>query len=192
MDIKALVEQGMEIGMLQHQEEVSALCMFLVGLQPTNVMEIGSWKGGLFYVLCNLVPREGLKVSVDLNAYGDLDGTIEERNETMRGWAPNVHVVIGNSHDPATSTRVRNVLAGNKLDFLLVDGDHSHEGSKLDYETYKDLVRHGGWIAFHDINDTQFHKEGGCMVSKTWNEIKGHKHVFSVNEKWGGIGLLRT
>ena len=39
--------------------------------------------------------------------------------------------------------------SGPDDDFLFIDGDHTGVGR--DYEMYRDLVRPGGLIAFHDI-----------------------------------------
>ncbi len=57
----------------------------------------------------------------------------------------------GDSHSPQTKVRVAEWLAGNKLDFLFIDGDHSLPGVAQDFEMYGPFVRSGGIIAFHDI-----------------------------------------
>jgi len=54
-------------------------------------------------------------------------------------------VVIGNSHKADTFTKVNNTY-----DVVFIDGDHSYEGIKNDYEMYRVLVKDGGIIAFHD------------------------------------------
>jgi predicted O-methyltransferase YrrM len=38
-----------------------------------------------------------------------------------------------------------------RLDFLFIDGDHTYEGVKQDFEMYTPLVRKGGLVAMHDI-----------------------------------------
>ncbi|MEO0196406.1 MAG: class I SAM-dependent methyltransferase [candidate division WOR-3 bacterium] len=43
------------------------------------------------------------------------------------------------------------MLGNSKLDFLFIEGNHSYEGVKMDFEMYFPLVRKGGIIAFHDI-----------------------------------------
>lgn len=191
-DLWKIIQRSLEIGMLQHTEEVIALAMFVAGIEPRNVMEIGSWKGGLFHVFCNIANNDGLKVSVDTDAYGDLTGTIDERNLMMHGWANNVHTIIGDSHSPSTKANVVNLLQGEKFDFIFIDGDHSYFGVKLDYEMYRDLVRPGGWIAFHDINSTAYSISANCLVSRLWEEIDGHKVTFTMQREWGGIGLVRS
>jgi cephalosporin hydroxylase len=38
------------------------------------------------------------------------------------------------------------------VDFLWIDGDHTYEGCKADYENYSPLVVPGGLIGIHDYN----------------------------------------
>lgn len=38
------------------------------------------------------------------------------------------------------------------FDALFIDGNHSYEYVKKDYENYRDKVKSGGIIAFHDVN----------------------------------------
>lgn len=78
------------------------------------------------------------------------------------------------------------------MDFLFIDGDHTYEGVKKDFEMYSSLVRRGGLIAFHDIVPHPL--ETGCEVNKFWNEIKYfYKYIEIVrdwNQGWAGIGVL--
>lgn len=76
-----------------------------------------------------------------------------------------------------------------KLDFLFIDGDHTYEGVKTDFEMYHKLVSKNGIIAFHDIVSGPQENVGG--VSKFWNEIKNNfKHIELVkNWKQGGYGI---
>ena len=75
--------------------------------------------------------------------------------------------------------------------FLFIDGDHTSEGVKRDWEMYSQLVRPGGLVAFHDIassyDDTQ--------VARFWNELKGtvdaHEFVLHPNRIYG-IGVVRV
>jgi predicted O-methyltransferase YrrM len=37
------------------------------------------------------------------------------------------------------------------IDLLFIDGDHSYEGAKADWESYKHLLKDGSTVVFHDI-----------------------------------------
>ena len=63
------------------------------------------------------------------------------------------------------------------MDFLFIDGDHSYEGAKQDFENYSKLVRPGGLIALHDIQP-DFATAYGVQtaswtggVPKLWQEL---------------------
>ena len=38
-----------------------------------------------------------------------------------------------------------------KIDFLFIDGDHSYEGCKADWDLYSPLLRSGSCVVFHDF-----------------------------------------
>ena len=78
------------------------------------------------------------------------------------------------------------------IDFLFIDGDHSYEGVKKDFEMYSPLVGSGGIIALHDIVPGPPEYVGG--VSKFWKEVKRKfNHMEFVRNKKQqrfGIGIL--
>ena len=85
---------------------------------------------------------------------------------------------------------VKNILSGRQVDFLFIDGLHTYEGVKSDFEMYSNLVRNGGIIAFHDIVP---YPEYG--INKFWNEIKNNYKNFEIvkdrNQDLGfGIGII--
>ena len=114
------------------------------------------------------------------------------RIQQFQSWAPRVRVITGDSHQPRIWEEVSRTLAlgGDKLDFLFIDGDHSYEGVKADFEDYRKFVRPGGLVAFHDIKDTEHHRYRGCFVAKFWQELKGEKREFCADSHWGGIGVV--
>lgn len=189
MNLLDIARKSRELGIIQKEEELIAFAGFVTGIRPKNVLEIGSWKGGLFYIMSQILPHEGVKMSVDLDGYNNFD--MKARNELILSWGYNIRLANGDSHSPDMLRWVQDQLKGEKLDFLMIDGDHSHEGSKQDYEMYKHLVKSGGWIGFHDILDTAFHRKMGCNVAQTWNEISGEKYEIITSGEWGGIGLIR-
>jgi hypothetical protein len=74
--------------------------------------------------------------------------------------------ILGDSTDPETMEKVKACLAGRPIDLLFIDGDHSYDGVRHDYELYAPLTRH--IIAFHDIN-LQW---DGVGTRQFWNELK--------------------
>ena len=60
-------------------------------------------------------------------------------------------LVEGRSQSEKVINRVKALLDGHSLDFLFIDGDHSYQGVAADFENYAPMVRKGGLIGFHDI-----------------------------------------
>jgi predicted O-methyltransferase YrrM len=185
MNLVKIINEAFSIGMLQHYEEIAMLAGFLIAKKPKNVMEIGTYKGGLFKILCSLSTHK--KITVDLNAYYEVH--MENRNKMIQGWGENIYTLIGDSQSTEIQQSVRSALNGELLDVIFLDGDHRYEGVKADFENYEPLVTPGGLVIFHDINETQQHKTDECLVSKFWNELTGEKVEMSVNREWGGIGI---
>jgi len=79
------------------------------------------------------------------------------------------------------------------LDFLFIDGDHSYEGVKKDFEMYSPLVKKEGIIAFHDIAPNGISELTGG-VPRFWKEIEKkncHQEIINnQNQEGFGIGVL--
>jgi cephalosporin hydroxylase len=157
-------------------------------------MEIGSYLGGNFYTLCKLSNPKGFKISLDCPLYQDQTVQIK-LNDTyikMKSFAEDVHLVHTDSHITESKNQISSILGEQKLDFLFIDGDHTYEGVKHDFEMYSSFVKKGGYIAFHDINDTDYHRNLNCHVAKFWNELN-YKNKFEFNSKsfCMGIGVIQ-
>lgn len=192
--IKQLVSEAFEIGMLQIRDEIESLARFVLVTKPQNVMEIGSHRGGTMSLWCKLLKNEGKRIAVDLPSgrFGGLQQeVIDARNASMQQWSPNMTIFDADSHDVATYEKVRDTLGNEKLDFLFIDGDHTYEGVKLDYFMYKSLVNKGGFVAFHDIKDTELHRRQDCNVARLWDELTGDKMDIRAAGEWGGIGVIQ-
>jgi hypothetical protein len=90
---------------------------------------------------------------------------------------------------PDMFQRVRKALGSQPFDASFIDGDHSYESVKMDFETYRPPVGKGGVIAFHDIaenNNPRF------QVHRFWTEVKQkYRHIELVNElNQKGYGIV--
>lgn len=69
------------------------------------------------------------------------------------------------------------------------------EGSAImDYEMYAPLVRSGGWIGFHDVTESDYHKQMNAGGSaEHWAALQ---HPRKVHVNWRdpgfGIGIIQV
>ena len=193
-DVESIIQESYNLGMTQNHKEILGAAEFFKNLKVHNFMEIGTDKGGSFAIWSKL-STDGIRVSVDLphGNFGTNTYDPTKRDNYLRSLGSNVHTYWGDSHSLDMLKKVEQRLNGLLLDFMFIDGDHTYEGVKADFEMYKHLVKPGGWIAFHDIKDTEFHRSANCRVDQLWSELEGNKHEFvDWTSNYGGIGFIQV
>ena len=180
---------------MQIRSELERLLHVIQGAQPRTVVEIGTATGGTLFLFCRYASRDGVIVSIDLRRGRFGNGYPIAKIPLYKSFAMNgqrVVLIRGDSHLDRTYSKARKALMDRIVDFLFIDGDHTYDGVKADFEMYSKLVAPGGIIAFHDIAEQA--PETGCQVSRYWNEIKHHhRHeeiIETAGQGWAGIGLL--
>lgn len=178
----------------QVKYEITKLLELLKDLKPKTILEIGTERGGTLFLFTSIADPEATILSVDLLGGPFGGGYPEWKIPLYQSFARNeqkIKLLRGDSHNAKTFELVKTTLDG-KVDFLFVDGDHTYEGIKKDFEMYSPLVREGGLIAFHDI--IEHPPETGCNVNKFWNEIKyDYKYIEiieDIKQDWAGIGVI--
>lgn len=178
----------------QFREEMLGLAKEIESLNAKVIVEIGTANGGTLFMATRLAQPDATIVSIDLPGGKFGGGYPEWKTPYYSAFArktQQLFLIRGNSQEDATYERLVKILNGRKIDYLFIDGDHSYEGVKADYVRYKDLVRSGGKIGFHDVVD---HKSSACKVDLFWNELKAQMpHTEYINDpdqgKYG-IGLV--
>jgi cephalosporin hydroxylase len=186
---------GVSIKPLQVKYEIAKLLEIVAELKPKVVLEIGTARGGTLFLFTRVADPEAKIISIDLPG-GSFGGGYPKWKipiyESFSKEKQKIYLIRKDSHDHQTLKEVERILGGEKVDFLFIDGDHTYEGVKRDFEMYSPLMRKGGIIAFHDI--CPHPSETECEVNRFWNEIKhGYKYMEIVedwSQKWAGIGVL--
>jgi cephalosporin hydroxylase len=178
---------------LQLKSEITELCRIVQESSPNIIVEIGSASGGTLFLFAH-VANPGKIISVDLPSGSFGGGYPFWKIPLFKSIAKKniIQLVRGDSHKKETLEKIRSLLKGQSVDFLFIDGDHTYQGVKQDFQMYSPLVRKGGIVAFHDI--VMHDASSGCEVDKFWGEIKlGYHHVEIIenqHQKWAGIGVL--
>lgn len=180
----------------QVPEEILDLMAIVKDLKPKVILEIGTATGGTLYFWTKLALPDATIISLDLPGGPFGGGYLSARQQLMESFASpdqKLELIKANSQSAATKKMIMEILAGRKLDFLFIDGDHSYLGVKNDWETYSPLVRPQGIVALHDILPNPH--EPSSKVNKFWQELKKEHQTSELvnnhNQGWAGIGLIK-
>lgn len=208
-----------QISIMQLRDEIRTLAGLVKDNRPQSVLEIGTAKGGSFYIWSRHLDRTNKLISLDLPDGRFGGGYVEQKTEIFREFAPSkkMDFIRADSHHSDTYEEVSDLVDGG-VDFLFIDGDHTYEGVKQDFEMYSELVREGGIIALHDIaphpddekvvqrrrqseeDIEERHLSWGedhpdCNVDQFWADITEEYETEEIishpKQTWAGIGVVR-
>jgi predicted O-methyltransferase YrrM len=146
---------------------------YLYGLvrqrKARKVIEIGRYKGGSTLLIAAAMGGEGEFWSIDL---GDKESRLrssdsrpfdEQIADACRRLGLQVKLVVGDSRTIEVDT--------GEVDLVFIDGDHSYEGVKNDFERFGKRVRIGGAVLFDDAFDEGLFKTHSDTVGLLVEEI---------------------
>jgi predicted O-methyltransferase YrrM len=178
---------------LQVRSELLEMANLISAMKPKAVLEIGTALGGTLLLMCKLSDPGATIVSLDLPKQGFAYRRYRVpifRALSRKGQK--LHLLTADSHSEEVKSHVAGLLDGRSLDVLFIDGDHSYQGVRSDFEMYSPFVRKGGMVIFHDI--VEHSSEKHCDVNRFWNEIKGqysHREIIeNAAQGWAGVGVL--
>lgn len=143
---------------------------FIRQMNARKVIEIGRYKGGSTLLMAAAVGKQGEVWSIDCG----------EKEERLRGktsartydeqlaalserFGLKIHIIVGNS-------KIVEVQTG-EVDLVLIDGCHSYEGVKNDFERFGTRVRQGGSLLFDDAFDETLSQTHSETVGRLVGEI---------------------
>lgn len=151
--------------------------------KDSRVLEIGSWKGkSTFCIAHGLV--DGTIFCVDpFNADGEQqskssyesakgeEDLLTQFNNNVKGFN-NIQINPNKGYSQDFVGKINNV------DFLFIDGDHSIEGCKFDFEHFEDAVNPGGYIAFHDYHPKRKEVGPTHVIEQVVSKNKNYKWMY--------------
>jgi predicted O-methyltransferase YrrM len=150
-----------------------AALLYRLGRDATTgpVVEIGRFKGGSTLIFASAM-RDGVELwSYDAHVALRPDMPGEQLDAELRaaleryGLAHKVHMLVADSRTADPPHR--------PLEVLFIDGDHSYEGAKADYERWSAFVRPGGHLLLHDAVDSGGYGNVYPGVAQVVAEIAG-------------------
>jgi len=102
---------------------------------------------GKLYSIDNFLPKFPVKRFYNdciVNPVERISTAIEEAN-----LLETIELIAGSSE--SSFSIIKNLVRNTGIDILFIDGDHSIEGCKRDFEIYSTLMNKEGYIIFHDV-----------------------------------------
>lgn len=158
-------------------------------IQPSMVVELGTHKGTSLFSMCQAAKDAKLDTAffaVDTwkgdehsGLYGE--DVFELVNKIKDNFYPTVELKLMRM----TFDEAQKGFEEGWIDLLHIDGLHTYEAVKHDFECWLPKVRDDGIILMHDIHE---HQEG-FGVDKLWEEIK-QKYKTLEFEHSHGLGIV--
>lgn len=181
---------------MQHPDELIELAKIIESKKPKTVLEIGTARGGTLFLVSQLAADDSLIISIDLpdGMYGG--GYPKWKIPYYKSFIKKnqrIELIQGDSHSLEIQQQLSSILNGRKIDYLFIDGDHTFEGVKQDFDTYTKYVESNAVIAFHDIvKDRSEHPNH--FVHEYWESIKNNyrykEFIKNPSQSKLGIGVI--
>lgn len=191
LDYPILFEQPRLTTTLSAWQGHIPFAMFLVQIaKPEMFVELGTHAGASYSAFCQAV--EYSKTNTKCYAVDTWKG---DDNTAGFDYGLNVLETLQKYHDPLYSSFSKLMqstfddalpqFTDGSIDLLHIDGFHTYEAVKHDFETWLPKMHKDGILLFHDI---AVHREG-FGVDRFWEEIKAsyaHFEFFHCN----GLGVI--
>jgi hypothetical protein len=158
-------------------------------IKPKRVVELGTHRGTSLFSFCQAVKDE--KIDTELCAvdtwqgdehagfYGD--EIYGEVNDVIKKYYNSLNVrLIRKTFDEALSD-----FEDKSIDILHIDGLHTYEAVRHDFETWFPKLKDDGIVFFHDIVVTR----DDFGVFKFWKELKDNFETMEFRHSYG-LGVL--
>jgi hypothetical protein len=161
----------------------------VASVRPSVLVELGTHFGESYFGLCQAVEENGIDCrcySVDTWKGDEHSGFYEEDvfNEVNRYNSENYSSFSFLLRD--TFDRASSQFETGGIDLLHIDGLHTYEAVKNDFETWLPKMRAGGIVLMHDIHA----RHASFGVWRLWDELKSLYPSFDFVHSWG-LGVLQ-
>lgn len=113
-------------------------------LRPRNVTEIGIYNGSSSICIAQALDDNGNSGHLHCVELDEYNIALTRQHLEEAGLDPLVSFYHGSSHDQTLIEQIP------QCEFIFVDGDHSYEGARKDFELYSEKLLPRGMMLYHD------------------------------------------
>ena len=145
------------------------------------LVELGTWKGHSIMYLAKKLKEQNYEFELyGVDLFDNSQIHTNEGNEYLQPQMKHIwelyneNLVRADVRDVVKDIKKNSWEAANEfkdesVDFIFIDGDHSYEGVKNDYEKYKQFLASDGHIGFHDIISSDQNRINNINVYNCYN-----------------------
>lgn len=147
----------------QYKKEFEQIINLYKKFSPKKVLEIGTHYGGTLYHWAQEAQNDCLIVAVDDHHLNKDQYELWEKDNS------DIVILQGKSQDEHIFWAAKMF---SPFDWIFIDGGHTYEEVKADWENYRHMASPHAIIVFHDILP-----HPNSDVSKLWREIKDRDYA---------------
>lgn len=170
----------------QNPVEFAALLTSLEGRALHSYLQIGSAAGGAERIICEYLGLRELTI-IDDGQHPKFCIWHDVNKPALEAHGVHVAQYIGDSHEAGA----REFLARNAktFDLIGIDGDHTGEGVRKDWELVKPFAKPGTIVWFHDLSGNFLPPEERGS-KEVWDVVSKQHKIVMETYRHCGIGVL--
>jgi len=168
---------------------------YIANIKPDSVVELGTHYGSSFFAFLQAI-EDGLSPHTRL--YGiDAWSPVPGNDWTTKEYEIDIYEIFSNTLAAYDSKaypikkifdQALDDFEDESIDLLHIDGTHTYEAVKYDYESWLPKLKSNAVVLFHDISETSYlHEESS---PKFWQEIKSQTQYTLEFDHCYGLGIL--
>jgi len=162
----------------------------IADLRPAMIVELGTHYGESYFGMCQSVLENGVDCvcyAVDhwlgeehAGNYGE--EVFTEVNDYNRRFYKSFSYLLRSAFDDALCQ-----FSDDSIDILHIDGLHTYEAGRHDFESWFAKVKRGGIVLLHDV----MVRHANFGIWKIWEELRAEfAETFAFHHSWG-LGVMR-
>ncbi|WFB58116.1 class I SAM-dependent methyltransferase [Paenibacillus sp. BR1-192] len=156
--------------------------------KPRTIVELGTHYGCSFFSFCQAIKDLSMESSIaaidtwtgDIQAGYYQEEVFETVKKTIELFYKNLNIQLKRK----TFDEALREFEDNSIDLLHIDGLHTYEAVKHDFETWLPKISNNGVVFFHDVYSPL---EYGS--NRYWEELRGNFLFLEFKHSWG-LGIL--